>query len=305
MPDYRHDLLFGVQLEPTAPQAHDVVALAALSESAGLDLISLADHPYRADWLDALTVLATIAARTSKVRMFFNLANLPLRPPAMPARAAATLDILSDGRFELGIGTGGRLLWDSIVAEGGPRRSAGESVEALQEAVQLMRALWVPGAPVHFDGKHYQLRGATAGPAPAHPINIWLGAYQPRMLRVVGALADGWVVSSPFLPPEGLAAACEIIDRAANEADRAPESIRRIYNVEGEFGHPSGFLQGPAELWIEQLTDLALAQGISAFMLWRADAAAIRRFAQEVAPAVREAVTKERAIIAQTATSAG
>jgi alkanesulfonate monooxygenase SsuD/methylene tetrahydromethanopterin reductase-like flavin-dependent oxidoreductase (luciferase family) len=294
MADYGHDLLFGVQLEAVASRIHDVVALAELSENAGLDLISLPDHPYWPQWLDTPTVLATIAARTSKVRMFANVANLPLRPPATLARTAVALDLLSGGRFELGIGAGAAELWNSIVGEGGPRRSAGESIEALEEAIRVVRALWRPGAPVDFDGKHYQLRGAVPGPAPAHPIQIWLGAYQPRALRVVGTLADGWVASSPFLTPDGLGAAAARIDRAATEAGRSPSEIRRIYDIEGEFGRGSGLLHGPAELWAEQLTEISLTHGVSAYMICGADASGILRFAEEVAPAVRAAVARER-----------
>ena len=121
MPDYGHDLMFGAMLEPE--RAADAVALAVLAEQVGLDAVSLADHPYWPERLDTFALLAYIAARTDRVRVFPNLANLPLRPPAMLARTAATLDVLSDGRFELGIGSGAQQMWDAIVAEGGPLRS--------------------------------------------------------------------------------------------------------------------------------------------------------------------------------------
>ena len=110
--------MFGAMLEPE--RAADAVALAVLAEQVGLDAVSLADHPYWPERLDTFALLAYIAARTDRVRVFPNLANLPLRPPAMLARTAATLDVLSDGRFELGIRSGAQQLWDAIVAEGGP-----------------------------------------------------------------------------------------------------------------------------------------------------------------------------------------
>ena len=110
--------MFGAMLEPE--QAVSAVAVAVLAEQAGLDAVSLADHPYWPERLDTFTLLAVIAARTDRVRVFANLANLPLRPPTLLARTAATLDILSGGRFELGIGSGSQQLWDAIVAEGGP-----------------------------------------------------------------------------------------------------------------------------------------------------------------------------------------
>ena len=148
MPDYGHELMFGAMLEPE--RAVDAVALAVLAEQAGLDAVSLADHPYWPERLDTFTLLADIAARTDRVRVFPNLANLPLRPPAMLARTAATLDVLSGGRFELGIGSGAQQMWDAIVAEGGPLRGAGESIDALDEAVQVIRALWTTGPEVSF-----------------------------------------------------------------------------------------------------------------------------------------------------------
>jgi Luciferase-like monooxygenase len=106
MADYGHDLLFGTFLMPTAEETQHVLELAQLTEQVGLDLVSVPDHPYQPDKLDTWTLLSVIAARTKTVRVLPNVANLQLRPPAMLARSAASLDILSNGRFELGLGTG-------------------------------------------------------------------------------------------------------------------------------------------------------------------------------------------------------
>jgi alkanesulfonate monooxygenase SsuD/methylene tetrahydromethanopterin reductase-like flavin-dependent oxidoreductase (luciferase family) len=297
MADYGHELRFGVMLEPEAEWGREVPVLAELAEQAGLDLISLADHPYWTGRLDAMTLLTAIAARTSRVTVFPNLANLPRREPLMLARAAATLDIISGGRFELGLATGAQQLWEQIVADGGPQRSAGESVAALEEAITIIRTSWAASGPVQFDGAHYQLPAASGGPAPAHDVGIWVGAYQRRMLQLAGRTADGWVPSSPAMPPEQLAAANLIIDEAAVTAGRSPRDVLRIYNIDGTLGGPgTGFLQGPPRAWAQQLTDLALAQGISGFVLYRVGSAdLIKQFAAEVAPAVREAVAAERA----------
>lgn len=296
MTDYGRDLIFGTLLEPPRDRPADVVQLAELTEQVGLDLVSLADHPYWPERLDTLTLLTAIAARTTRVRLLPNLANLPLRPPAMLARAAATLDILSGGRFDLGIGTGAQQMWDAIAAEGGPRRGAGESIEALDEAVQLIRALWTPGPDVRFGGRHYRVDGAKPA-VPLHHIDIWLGAYQPRLLRLVGRVADGWVASSPHLPPQRLRAANELIDQAAIKAGRSPRAVRRVYNIAGDFtANGSGFLQGPPTVWVEQLTELTLTAGISGYLLYRVESpTVIGKFAEEVAPAVRGAVEAVRA----------
>jgi alkanesulfonate monooxygenase SsuD/methylene tetrahydromethanopterin reductase-like flavin-dependent oxidoreductase (luciferase family) len=115
MADYRHKLRFGVMLEPSADWGRNALALADLAEQAGLDLVSLADHPYWTERLDTMTLLSAIVARTSRVTVFPNLANLPLRSPLSLARAAATLGIVSGGRFELGLATGAQQLWEHIV----------------------------------------------------------------------------------------------------------------------------------------------------------------------------------------------
>ena len=122
---------------------------------AGLDLVTIQDHPYQAKHLDAWTLLSVIAARTTSVRVAPNVANLPLRPPVVLARSVATLDRLSGGRVELGLGTGA--FWDAIVAAGGTRLTPGESIEALTEAMAVIRAVWAgEGGPI----------GARRGQAP-------------------------------------------------------------------------------------------------------------------------------------------
>jgi alkanesulfonate monooxygenase SsuD/methylene tetrahydromethanopterin reductase-like flavin-dependent oxidoreductase (luciferase family) len=294
--DYGHDVRFGALLSPPLTDwARDVLALAELIEQTGLDLVSLSDHPYWTERLDTMTMLATIMARTSRVTVFPNLANLPLRPPVTLARTAATLDILSGGRFELGLATGTQHLWDKILADGGPGRGPGESIAALEEAMQVIRALWAADGDVRFDGTHYQLAGTVSGPRPAHRMSIWTGAYQPRMLRLVGRAADGWVPSSPYLPPERLGEANRIIDDAAAEAGRSPRDVVRLYNIAGTFAPAgTGFLNGPPGTWVQQLAELTLSQGVSVYLLYLAGSAdLIRQFAAEVAPAVRELVAKE------------
>lgn len=279
MTDYGHPLEFGVFLPPGAAEFADTLRLAKAADVLGLELVSIQDHPYNAANLDTWTSLAVIAASTSNVRVFPNVANLPLRPPAMLARAAASLDVITGGRVELGLGAGA--FWDAIKAMGGPHRTAPESVEALEEAIAVIRALWAPGRGVRLQGEHYQLDGARPGPFPAHDIGIWLGAYKKRMLRLTGQQADGWLPSSPYAPPQQLKAMNAIIDEAAQEAGRRPEDIRRIYNI-------------TSELTAHQLAELALNDGMSGFVLMVNTDDELRKFAEEIAPAVREIVQKER-----------
>jgi alkanesulfonate monooxygenase SsuD/methylene tetrahydromethanopterin reductase-like flavin-dependent oxidoreductase (luciferase family) len=171
MTDYGHDLLFGTFITPLNSNPPEVVALAQLSEQVGLDLVTFQDHPYQPAFLDTWTLLSWVAAHTKRIHVAGDVLNLPLRPPAVLARAAASLDLLSDGRVEIGLGGGG--FWDAIEAMGGPRRSPRDTVDALGEAIEVIRAIWdnQPGG-VFFDGKHYRLHGAKRGPAPAHDIAI-------------------------------------------------------------------------------------------------------------------------------------
>lgn len=294
MTDYGHELLFGIFPTPTADDPDRVIALAQLAEQAGLDLVTVQDHPYQPRFLDAWTLLSVIGARTSRIAVAPNVANLPLRHPAVLARSAASLDLITAGRVELGLGAGA--FWEAIEANGGPRRSGPEAVEALTEAIGVIRALWDTGTPggARIPGEHYPLSGAKRGPAPAHDIGIWLGALKPRMLRLTGRLADGWWVSSGYLPPETLAEHNRTIDEAASKAGRSPSEIRRLYNVSGTFdARGNGFLHGPETVWAEQLTELTLTEGMTAYVIATDDPDEIRRFA-DVATEVRAAVTAAR-----------
>jgi alkanesulfonate monooxygenase SsuD/methylene tetrahydromethanopterin reductase-like flavin-dependent oxidoreductase (luciferase family) len=295
MTGYGHDLLFGAFLTPDAGRPEAVLALAELAEDLELDVLAFQDHPYQPNLLDMWTLLSYLGARTRRIRLVPDVANVPLRPPAVLARSAAALDLLTGGRVELGLGAGYFL--DAVVSMGGPRLSAAESVTALSEAITVIRHLWEPGPPVEFTGRHHRLEGARPGPFPPHPIGIWLGAYKRRMLELTAQKADGWVPSSAYASPDQLAAMTRTLDAAARDAGRDPADIRRVYNVTGTFeGHGGGFLQGPPTVWATQLAELALARGVSGFVLGPgADPVGdLRRFAEEVAPAVREAVARER-----------
>jgi alkanesulfonate monooxygenase SsuD/methylene tetrahydromethanopterin reductase-like flavin-dependent oxidoreductase (luciferase family) len=281
MTDYGHPLLFGSFLTPLAADPEHVVGLAQRCERLGLDLVTVQDHPYQPRFLDTWTLLSYIAARTRSVRLAANVTNLPLRPPAVLARSVASLDLLSGGRVELGLGAGS--FWEAIEAMGGRRLPGGRGLRALEEAIDVIRQVWAADARggVRVEGEFHRVVGAKRGPAPAHDVGIWLGAYKPRMLALTGRAADGWLPSLGYLQPGDLAAGNAIIDDAAQEAGRSPRDIRRLLNV------------GPAQS-AGELADLALDHGISAFILASDDPGDLERFAEEVAPAVRELVAGEQ-----------
>src|SRR5262249_9702569 len=162
---------------------------ALLAERAGLDLVTFQDHPYQPAFHDTWTLLSYVAAQTSRIRLSGNVLNLPLRPPAVMARSAASPDLLSGGRFQLRLGAGA--FWNAIEAMGGRRLTPGQAVTALEEAIAIMRALWDTGnrEVLRIKGEYYHVDGAKRGPAPSHNVGIWIGAYKPRMLRLVGRVA--------------------------------------------------------------------------------------------------------------------
>ena len=291
MPDYGRDIKFGYFLIPDA--ASPLLSLAQQAEQLGLDYIGIQDHPYQRRFVDTFVLLSMVAAATSRIHIFPDVANLPLRPPAIMAKAAASIDVLSGGRFELGLGAGS--FWDAIAAYGGPRRSPGAALEALGEGIEVIRKVWSGERNLRFEGQHYQLRGAHSGPVPAHPIGIWLGVLGPRALQLAGRVADGWVPSFRG-DLQKLADMSRRLDEAAINAGRDPTSIRRVLNVNGTItdGATRGMLQGPVTQWNEELTDLAINHGFDTFIFWGEGEGQLQRFAEEVAPAVRAKVKSER-----------
>lgn len=284
--DYGHTLRFGAFITPGNADPQRPVVLAQVAEASGLDLVTFQDHPYQPAFHDTWTLLSYVAARTQAVRIAPNVMNLPLRQPLVAARSAASLDLLSGGRLDLGLGSGA--FWDAIEAMGARRLTPGQGVSALEEAIRLIRQVWDAGTRggIRFDGRYYQAHGAKRGPRPAHDIPIWLGAYKPRMLALTGRAADGWLPSEGYMKPGDLAAGNARIDDAAAEAGRDPREIRRLLNVSPPRSDPNA--------WIDHLTRLALDDGVGTFILGADDPGVLQWFGQEVAPAVRDAVTRER-----------
>jgi alkanesulfonate monooxygenase SsuD/methylene tetrahydromethanopterin reductase-like flavin-dependent oxidoreductase (luciferase family) len=287
------DPRFGLFLVPNAAEYPDLLRQGAAVERGGLDLIGIQDHPYQRRFLDTFALIGDLLARSERVRIFPDVANLPLRPPATLAKLATSLDVMSGGRFELGLGAGA--FWDGVAAMGGPRRAPGESVEALEEGIEIIRRFWSDERSIAYEGRHYQVAGLHPGPPPAHEIGIWIGAYKPRMLDLTGRLADGWLPSYGGAPPEAIPEMAKRIDEGAARAGRDPRAIRRLYNVKGMIsdGPVRDRLNGPPDHWIETLTGFVLELGFDSFVLWPEDEVLgqIERFAHEVVPGVREAVS--------------
>lgn len=280
--------LFGIFPTPNAATFEEDLRLVRLADELGLDLVGVQDHPYQRRFLDTFTLMSWMLASTKQITVFPDVASLPMRPPAMLAKEAASLSVMSGGRFELGLGAGA--FWEAIGAMGGKERTPGEALEALEEAIHLIRLYWGSGRGLRYEGQHYSLSGVHGGPPPAHDIGIWVGGAGPRMLNLIGRKADGWVPSLGRITRADLGPMHERIDAGASEVGRDPGDILRVCNVGGYIGSGSGegFIVGDQSHWVEQLTELATVHRMDGFVLWLGEDAEsqIRAFA-EVAEEVR------------------
>lgn len=292
--------LFGANIDPVTTSLADTLATAQIAESRGLDLALSQDHPYNRGHVDTWTLLSFIAARTQRIHVGTNVANIPLRTPAMLAKMAATLSILTGGRVELGIGAGA--FWHGIRAYGGPERTPGEAYRAFKESLDIIQGMLAnAGGSFTYEGEYYQIRGARPGPAPVKPIRIWVGATGPKMLQLSGARADGILTSITYVPPERLHWINEQVDQGAEEAGRAATDVRRGYNLIGAItpdGSSGSLTQeqgiiGPKQYWIDQLVRLYGEMRQDTFLFWPTGDERLRQleiFANEIVPKVREEI---------------
>jgi alkanesulfonate monooxygenase SsuD/methylene tetrahydromethanopterin reductase-like flavin-dependent oxidoreductase (luciferase family) len=281
---------FGLNADPNIGGVAIAERITTIADSHGLELVGMQDHPYNDGFLDTFTLLTWLASKTASVHFVTNVANLPLRPPVMLAKQAATMDVLSGGRFELGLGAGA--FWEGITGMGGPHRAPRTALESLSEAIDILRSFWA-GEPFGFRGEHYQAPSVRPAPKPAHDMKIWLGVRGPRAVRLAGAKADGLMVSSPMVTPDLLPELNEILTAGAEENGRDPAAITRLYNVMGLItSENKDDFHGPVDRWVDTLTGLHLESGMNAFVYWPSGdrERQSRIFAAEVVPAVRSAL---------------
>ncbi|HXW43904.1 MAG TPA: LLM class flavin-dependent oxidoreductase [Streptosporangiaceae bacterium] len=303
MPDRR--VWFGVGLGAwngaDVASAAESARLVGQADLDGLDLFSVADHPYFAEKLDSYALVSFLLGRTERIAGAVTVTNLPSRPAPVLARTISSLSALSGGRIVLGIGAGG--IWDMIVRLGVPRLDSGSAVRAMEEAITLIRALCDGTGPVTFDGEFYQVSGLDPAGIAAPP--IWTGSVGPKSLAVTGRTADGWV------PPgasdwrsERYRESRPLIDQAAAGAGRDPAQVTDIYNFGGRItaeplaatrDEDGRWIGGSAGQWVEELTAAVLEHRAGGFIFRAAADApaadALARWAREIVPAVREAIS--------------
>ncbi len=296
-------VLFGLGLETGVHQVGEMLGHARLADDAGLDVVSLSDHPYFAERIDAYAALGFVLGATTKITGAVIMTNLLSRPAPVLARTVTGLSTISGGRVVLGMGAGG--LWEEIVALGVPRLSSAARVRALEEAIMVVRALSGGGDPVTFDGEFYHVSQLTPAAAPTPP--IWVGSLGPKNLAVTGRQADGWIPGHlADWRSTQVAESRPIVDEAAASVGRNPTDVDTIYNVSGGLSRvprpqtrddEGRWIGGGVTQWVEELTFAVLEHGAAAFvyLLPPGDSISdmtLNLWAHEVVPAVREAIAQ-------------
>jgi F420-dependent oxidoreductase-like protein len=192
------------------------------------------DHFYAADMtgdaecLEAVSMHAALALSTTKVRCGSLVYSVGYRHPAVLANAIATIDHLSGGRADVGIGAG----WSQLEydAYGIPFPSVGTRMDQLEEGIQVLRGL-LHDEVTSFDGAWFQVHDARNEPRPVQAkLPIWVGGGgEKRTLRIAAQYADGWNV--PFISPEEFARKRDVLHRHCEDVGRDPAEIRCTVNV--------------------------------------------------------------------------
>jgi len=213
----------------------DMRALWRKLDSNGVDWISAWDHFYEAPpkggtepHFEALATLGALAAETTNARIGCLVFYVGYRNPALLAKAATTLDHISGGRFELGIGAGWHI-WEAN-AYGYPFPDIGTRLDMLEEAAQIIRRM-LTEARTTFSGIHYQVDDASCLPRPVQDrLPIWIGGVgEKRTLKIVADHADGW--NAAYLSPEEFARVNEVLNHWCEDEKRDPKSLKRAANV--------------------------------------------------------------------------
>jgi len=298
-----HKVLFGLGLEAGVHQVSVMLDHARLADEAGLDVVSVGDHPYFADRLDAYAALGFVLGATSNITGAVIMTNLLSRPAPILARTITGLSTISGGRVILGMGAGG--MEEEIAALGVFRLSPAARIRALEEAVLVVKALSSGGDPVTFDGEFYQVTDLTPAAAPTPP--IWIGALGPRALAVTGRHADGWIPGHlADWRSTTVAESRPLVDEAAAAVGRIPSDVDTIYNASGRLtadplpqtrDDEGRWIGGGVTQWVEELTFAVLDHGAAAFIYLDRPGTIIgdttlNLWAHEVVPAVREAIAK-------------
>src|SRR5688500_3668431 len=292
---------YGVHAGLQKVPAGELVELYKHIEDLGYGWISVWDHFYAADMtgdaecLEAVSMHAALALSTSKVRCGSLVYSVGYRHPAVLANAIATIDHLSGGRTDVGLGAG----WSQMEydAYGIPFPSVGTRMSQLEEGIQVLRGL-LHDEVSSFDGRWFQLQDARNEPRPVQAkLPIWVGGGgEQRTLRIAAQYADGWNV--PFISPEEFARERGVLHQHCSDVGRDPSEVRCTVNVgmayteqslEEQFGRIKdmvrpGVLFGTDEQMLDRIGEYvdAGAEQINIAMRAPFDPDALERFAAAV-----------------------
>ncbi|HKI98450.1 MAG TPA: TIGR03560 family F420-dependent LLM class oxidoreductase [bacterium] len=244
----------GVHIGSMTHSMDDLLRIYRMADEAGLYWASVSDHLYANPLTDpsvreipcfeGISTMAAIAAVTKNVRVGSMMICVPFRNPALLAKAIVSIDHISGGRVELGVGAG----WfpEEFEEYGYRFPPVGERFDMLEEALQILRSMF--SEPVtNFEGKHYQVKGAVCAPKPLQKhLRIWIGGRGPkRTPRVAAQYADGF--NTPYLDPPEYRKRLDELDAACEKIGRDPKTLMRTINVH--------FLMGANEASIKKGRD--------------------------------------------------
>jgi alkanesulfonate monooxygenase SsuD/methylene tetrahydromethanopterin reductase-like flavin-dependent oxidoreductase (luciferase family) len=247
---------FGLMTAPSQVDYHDIVRV--WQEA---DTIPEIEHAWLYDHLMPLggdpngptfegwTLLAALAAQTRRLQLGLMVSSNRFRPPALLAKMAATVDVVSGGRLVLGIGVGSRpghpIARREYLAHGLPFLDTDAAVASLDEACTVIKRLWTADAPFDFDGDHVQLTGAFCNPKPITPTAILIGGRSQATLRLVARHADIWNIPGGDI--EDCRDRSRLLDRYCHDIGRDPAEIRRSIALPVSYANPAGTLAGVRE----------------------------------------------------------
>jgi alkanesulfonate monooxygenase SsuD/methylene tetrahydromethanopterin reductase-like flavin-dependent oxidoreductase (luciferase family) len=296
-----HDLRFQVLVIPNVPWSEYLDRFLRL-EALGFDVAAVPDHFCNwgnpsGMWHEAWTGLAAIAARTSTIRLTTCVTQMPLRNPAMLAHQAVTVDQISGGRLELGVGTGLTIdpTYDMI---GVPNWSTGERVTRFAEFIELLDQLLAEGVTT-YHGNYYQANGAVMNPGSVQKprLPIMVAALGPQMMHHAVAHADIWnSLSFAADFDEQLAELtdrCMTMDEFCAEAGRDPATLRRSYTMFDPTARASGGAIAYYESddvfvdSVRRVTDLGITEVSLYYPTLDSQLPAFERIATDVLPELR------------------
>jgi alkanesulfonate monooxygenase SsuD/methylene tetrahydromethanopterin reductase-like flavin-dependent oxidoreductase (luciferase family) len=296
-----HDLRFQVMMIPSVPWPEYLDRFTRV-EALGFDVAAVPDHfcdwaNPSGPWLEAWTALAAIAARTSTLRLTTCVSQIPLRNPAILANQAVTVDQISEGRLELGLGTG-LTIDPSYEMTGLPNWSNGERVARFGEYVELLAQL-LAGGVTTYEGKYYRAEGAVMNPGSVQQprLPIMVAALGPQMLHHAARHADIWNTMSFAADLEEqmaeLSDRCTSMDELCTQMAREPGSLRWSYTMFDATARAGGGViryYESDDLFVEmvrRVTELGVTEISMYYPALESQLSAFERIAEKVLPELR------------------